>query len=94
MDDMATHTPSEFVIEEILRLGKYGTFVIARLLSGDASFELSENPRLGEVPLMRWVEIPSRFDADGQPILNCFVFQLKSPEDESWLKVGQRVVLE
>jgi hypothetical protein len=88
------HTPPEFVVEEIFALGTHGTFVLVRLLSDDASFVLSENPRLGEVQLMRWVEVPSRFDADGQPVLNCFVFQLKSPEDESRLQVGQRVVLE
>jgi len=72
-------TPPEFVIEEVFGLGTHGTFVLVRLSSGDASFALSENPRLGEVPLVRWVEIPSRFDADRQPVLNCFVFQLKSP---------------
>jgi|GEM_PF-7115884 len=88
------HTPPEFVIEEIFALGTHGTFVLVRLSTGNASFDLSENPRLGDVPLMRWVEIPSRFDADGQPVLNCFVFQLKSPEDESRLQVGQLVVLE
>jgi hypothetical protein len=94
MDDMATQTAAEFEIEEIFPLGNHGTFVVARLSSDTASFTLSENPRLGEVPLVRWVEIPSRFDADGQPVPNCFVFQLKSPEDESRLQVGQRTVLE
>jgi len=85
---------AEFQVEEIFGLGTHGTFVIARLLSDTPSFTLSENPRLGDVPLVRWVEIPQRFDADGQLVPNCFVFQLKSSKDESRLQIGQHVALE
>ena len=94
MDVRSPQTTIEFEIEEIFDLRTHGTFVLVRLVSGDASFTLSESPKLGGVPLERWVEVPARFDADGQAVMNCFVFQLKSPQDQSRLQIGRRAVLE
>lgn len=60
---------------------------------GAGKFTLSESPKLGGVPIKRYVSQPRCIAPDGQPDFSQFAFVLSTASDLPKLMVGQIVEL-
>jgi len=83
---------------EIMRVHRHhnrGDFIFARLIEGQADFEMKEGSALAGIPIYHYVEMPRKLDENGNPRLDIFVFRPLSLE---WLPTeyfleGQQVRL-
>jgi len=77
-------------VSEIIRKNSY---VLARILSTDIKFTLTENSRLGEVPVKPIVTQPRALDAQGNLRYDLFAFIPRYKNDLNKLQAGQIVDL-
>lgn len=83
----------QFEIEDIFEIKGRGILVSARCLGQMENLWVTENSRLGNVPIRKWFEIPRKLDGDGTLRLDCIFFRLKDETDRHNLKKGQIVSL-
>ena len=81
----------QFQIEQVLKLRDRSVVFVRQLGSGD--FALSESPKLGGVPIVRYIGVPRKLKADGTQDFGIFGFTLVSPEDAEQLVEGEVVEL-
>jgi hypothetical protein len=78
-----------FEIEAFFELSsKKQVYVLARILDKDFNFKLTDDSRLGNVPIEKWFDIPRAQDANGNVRIDLFAFLLKNVDDKELLKIG------
>lgn len=84
----------KFEIEQILPISSRAqTYVLARQIE-PAGWTLSDNARLGGVPIENWTDIPTAHDAQGSQRLDLFAFVLRYSAMAAQFSVGKVVELE
>lgn len=69
-------------------------YVFARRLEPSRDWALSDNARLGGVPIERWFDIVRAHDKNGNPRLDLFAFRPRDWDSVAALSIGQIVELE
>jgi pimeloyl-ACP methyl ester carboxylesterase len=82
-----------FEVEAIFQMTGIGIFVLARLIDYETEFTMSDNTRLGNVPIKKTFNLPDLTDDEGRPRDNIFEFQLKNERDRNRLHEGEKVLL-
>jgi len=78
---------STFEIMCVSYLHNRGQFIFARLLEGEADFEVKDGALLDGIPIYNYVEMPRILDDNNQPRLDIFVFRpLKPMQEGSFIK--------
>lgn len=77
-------------IDSVFSLKPDKVFVLAELLT-PIDFSVSDQSKLGCVPLEKFLDIPRKIDKTGQPILNIFAFCLKNKEHKDYFIENQIV---
>jgi hypothetical protein len=67
--------------------------VFAKLLTPALNWKLTEEPKLGQVEIENWFDIPRSLDKNGNVRLDLFAFVLKNNNDEDKIQVSQIVEL-
>lgn len=91
--DQGPQSVVDLEIEATFAVAGRGIFVAARLLNPHIPFTMSETPKLGDIPIERWIEVPRKLGADGKPRFDYVVFRLVSAADRTNIRPGQRIVL-
>lgn len=84
-----------FEIVCMCHLQNRGEFILARLIEGQADFEVKEGSTLAGIPIYPNIEMPRKLDENGNPRLDIFAFR---PISLEWLPTdyfveGQQVKL-
>lgn len=82
-----------FEIEEIIRITNRGYFVLGRIQESGINCQITENSKLGNVEIEKFMDIPRVLDEKGNQRLDLFAFKLKNRSDKSKLFKGQIVEL-
>jgi len=84
----------QFQIEAVVNISSQDkVYVLARELKVETNWKLSENARLGEVEIEKWLDIPRSLDENGSQRMDLFAFCLKNTYDKDKLKIGDIVEL-
>lgn len=80
-------------IEEIFKITNKGQFVLVRQLDPTTNFFVTKKSFLGDVELVKFIEVPRKTDENGKQHEHIYALQLKDPADASKLTQGAIVEL-
>ncbi|MFK7981739.1 MAG: hypothetical protein AB8G86_17290 [Saprospiraceae bacterium] len=85
----------KFKIEEIIKTGKKKDliYVLAKCLEQEKDFTMTDNARLGEVPINNSLTQPRALNKNGQPRFDLYIFNIRYKKDVNQLTKGQIITL-
>jgi hypothetical protein len=86
----------KFEIEAKYKTGKKRNekyFVFAKCLEIEKEFKVTDNSRLGEIEISKFLTQPRATDKEGKPRFDIFIFKIRYKKDCDELEEGQIVEL-
>jgi len=80
--------PIVFQIEYVYKSEDDG-WILVKLLNKEDGFSITNESKLGNVPLMEYLNMPRKIDKNGNLMLDCFLLKPKLQSDVDRFKIGQ-----